>query len=78
LRSILPGFAFSSTGVQFAAVEMLTQDFIHRLLPLHAALADELGADDQCFEMVAIAGNLQMFAGQTFGDDFARLVQGAS
>jgi hypothetical protein len=51
--------------VQFAAVEMPAQHLVHPLLALHTRLADELGTDDQRLEMVAIAGDLQVFAGQT-------------
>jgi hypothetical protein len=57
---------------------MPAQHLVDALLPLHAILADELGTDDQRLEVMAIADDLQMLAGQTCGDDRSGLVQAAS
>lgn len=69
---------FGSTGthrqcVQFSAVKVRAQDLIDPLLPLHTALAAEFGTDDQRFEMVAVAGDLQMLAWQAVGNDLLDL-----
>jgi hypothetical protein len=49
--------------MQFAGVEFCLEDLVHALLALHAALADEFGADDERLEMLAVAVEFEMFAG---------------
>jgi hypothetical protein len=59
---------FIDSACKLAAVEMLLQDLVDQLLALHAAPADKALADDQRLEVVAIAADLQVFAGQAVGD----------
>jgi hypothetical protein len=51
------------------------QYLIHPLLALNTAFADKLGADNHCLEVMAIAFDLQVFAGQTRGDKFLDLLR---
>jgi hypothetical protein len=59
--------------MQLAAIEMLAQDFVYPLLPLHPIFAGKFGADNQRLKVVAVARYLQVLAGQACSDDFLDL-----
>src|SRR5690606_6919560 len=54
----------------------LAQRAVHQLVAGDKALALEGGADDQCFEVGAVALNLKMLAGKMVGDVLAYLFGG--